>query len=405
MKTYFTDILLCLSACLCSCSGTLDDFSIRQGIVLDFGPLGSKSGIADEDAVWDINFYVFGEDGTAEEHNFTQFPSARYGQIHLMSNLLKNREYTIAVFANAGYDMGTMNWDDFKSVTYHISRPDGFSHGIPMLGKVMKYEPAQEAESLRINMERLLSKVTVKLDRRYLDKEVDFNVSLVRVGNCPKVVGIMPPSRIESPSDIFQSGYYTDGGDISDVYLLENMQGRLDKELCSYIELEIDYDSPTFYTEGGRCLKYRFYLREGNSYMVQRNCHYTVTVCPQKDGLLCEDSWRVDKSALIEKEALPYLKITPRGTTMDGVFYENYYELPLDGQMHFGLVHSPSNMKIWLRDDLVEDEEKDGRALYTMDADGNGFTVKSLGKACTTIMEIMAGPPLNDSITIAIEIF
>ena len=138
--------------------------------------------------------------------------------------------------------------------------------------------------------------------------------------------------------------------------------------------------------------------------MVQRNCHYTVTVCPQRDGLLCEDSWRVDKSALMERNAEPYLKIQPRGTVVDGIFYENYYELTRGEEMHFTVVHSPSNMKIWLRDDLVEDEMNDGRALYTMDADGNGFTVKSLGRVCTTIMEIMAGPPLNGSITIAIGI-
>lgn len=408
MKRYFTETVLCcaLAAIPCSCRGPLadSDGGVRQTIVLGCGRIATKAATADEDAIWDINLYIFGEGGLIEEHKFIMYPSPMYGEIHLLSDLILHREYTIAAVANAGYDMGVMDWDDFKNVSYHLPRPDGFTHGMPMLGKAMKYRASPEPEPLDIGMERLLSKVTVKLDRSRLDRDVEFNVALVRVGNCPKVAWILPPSRIESPSEVFQSGYYTEGGDINEVYLLENMQGALDKDLCSYIEIEIDYDSPVYYTSGGRCLKYRFYLREGNSYMVQRNCHYTVTVCPQRDGLLCDDSWRVDKSALMERDAEPYLKIQPRGTVVDGVFYENYYELPLGGEMHFTVVHSPSNMKIWLRDDLVEDEMNDGRALYTMDADGNGFTVKSLGRVCTTIMEIMAGPPLNGSTTIAIGI-
>lgn len=408
MKRYFIETALCciLAAITCSCCGTLDEggCEARQAIVLDCGRIASKAVAADEDAIWDINLYIFGEGGLLEDHKYIRYPSPMYGKIHLAADLIMHREYTVAAFANAGYDMGTMDWDDFKNSSYHLPRPDGFTHGMPMLGKVMKYKPSQESESMNINMERLLSKVTVKLDRSRLDRDVDFNVALVRVGNCPKVAGLLPPSRIESPSEVFQSGYYTNGGDTNELYLLENMQGALDKDLCSYIELEIDYESPYYYTEGGRCLKYRFYLREGNSYMVQRNCHYTVTVCPQRDGLLCEDSWRVDKSALIERNAEPYLKVLPRGTVVDEVFYENYYELSLGEEMHFDLIHFPSEMKIWLRDDLVEDERNDGRALYTMDADGNGFTVKSLGRVCTTIMEIMAGPPLNGSITIAIGI-
>lgn len=408
MKRYFTEVMLCctLAAIPCSCNGTLDEggCGARQSIVLNCGRIETKATDADEDAVWDINLYIFGEGGLLEDHKYIRYPSPMYGKIHLTSDLIIHREYTVTAFANAGYDMGAMNLDDFKGSSYHLPRPDGFTHGMPMLGKVMKYKPSQESESLNINMERLLSKVTVKLDRSRLDRDVDFNVALVRVGNCPKLAGIPPPSRIESPSEVFQNGYYTNGGDVNELYLLENMQGELNKDLCSYIEIDIDYESPSYYTEGGRCLKYRFYLREGNSYLVQRNCHYTVTVCPQRDGLLCEDSWRVDKSALIERNAEPYLKILPRGTVVDEIFYENYYELSLGEEMHFDLAHFPSNMKVWLRDDLVEDERNDGRALYTMDNDGNGFTVKSLGRVCTTVMEIMAGPPMNDSVTIAIGI-
>lgn len=38
-----------------------------------------------------------------------------------------------------------------------------------------------------------------------------------------------------------------------------------------------------------------------------------------------------------------------------------------------------------------------------MDPDGKGFTVKSLGKVCSSAMEIQAGEPLNDYIMLVIE--
>ena len=46
----------------------------------------------------------------------------------------------------------------------------------------------------------------------------------------------------------------------------------------------------------------RFRLGEGDGNGdIQRNFHYLFTVCPKGDGLLTEDSWRVDRSALAAK--------------------------------------------------------------------------------------------------------
>lgn len=156
MKRYFTDTLLCciLAAITCSCCGALDEggCGARQSIVLDCGRIETKAANADEDAVWDINLYIFGEGGLLEDHKYIRYPSPMYGKIHLAADLIMHREYTVAAFANAGYDMGTMNLDDFKGSSYHLPRPDSFTHGMPMLGKVMKYKPSQESESLNINI-------------------------------------------------------------------------------------------------------------------------------------------------------------------------------------------------------------------------------------------------------------
>mgnify|MGYP003321562764 CR=1 FL=1 len=50
------------------------------------------------------------------------------------------------------------------------------------------------------------------------------------------------------------------------------------------------------------------------------------------------------------------------------------------------------------------DEKEDGRMEYTMDDDGRGFTAKSLGKACLSMMDIRAGEPLNEDITVCISV-
>ncbi len=188
------------------------------------------------------------------------------------------------------------------------------------------------------------------------------------------------------------------------VYLMENRQTALDKELCSYIEIDVDYNSPHYYTAPGKGIKYRFYLRENNGCTVRRNSIYNITVTPEADGLLCEDSWRLDKKALIPVDYRTYMALNPAGTVVDGKYCPNYYEMGKGASMHFNLDFSPTYMNVHLREDLVIDEREEGRAVYEMDADGKGFTVTSLGRECITMMEIVADEPLSDSETIVIAV-
>lgn len=357
----------------------------------------------DKNGIWDINLFITGSDGKAEYHRYRTFNPAVNDVPPEKFRLVFGREYKVWAIANAGFDCGVKNGDELKSMKLYLVYPDHFERGFPMAAE-MEIVPMKGAGS-EIRLERLVSKVSVRLDRSALDSDVAFDIAGAKVGNCPRYIRPFITSRPEkADSDIFPAGYYAPGGDSFNVYLAENMQGELNPDLCSFLEMDIDYSSGEYYTEGGKCLKYRFFLRENDRYDVQRNSHYRVTVRPEKDGLLCEDSWRVDKSALLRWRGDPYLKISPGGTSVDGVFYEYYYELERSSSMHFSLAAFPKSMKIWLRDDLVRDEKEDGRMEYTMDDDGRGFTAKSLGKACLSMMDIRAGEPLNEDITVCISV-
>lgn len=401
-RLYIFDILVGLCLCACNMEIVVPD-NIGQRLHIGCSVLDTKAGTIDEDIIWDINVFVLGYEGILEQHRFIRYTDGRKGGTDIDVSLLADREYTIYAFANAGYDIGNLSESQLEEFRLHLQRPDMAATGIPMSGKTARIT-AGHGGDINLNLKRLVSKVTVRLDRSLLDSGVDFHIAGVKVGNSPRWVQAFFPSAIQSDDDIFPSGYYSRGDDVTDVYLLENLQGILDPDLCSYIELEIDYASDSFYTDGKSGLIYRFYLREGNSYMVQRNCHYTVTVCPEKDGLLCEDSWRVDKSRLIPVGGDAFLRIVPEGSIIDGTYYDHYYEIERGGSLHLGLSYAPKNMEVKLRADLVEDELEDDRAEYRMDDDGKGFTVRSVGGSGLSMMEIVTGDPLNNSETIAVYI-
>lgn len=378
-------------------------------IRLDCGEFSTRSSITSEDGIWDVNLFVFSEDGMEEFHSYTAFGKAKENEVELYAKLVKSREYTVAAFANAGFDIGDFpDWKALEKWKYYLAYPDGGNRGIPMCGicENFLHDGKSEAE---IRMERLMSRISIRLDKSQLDKDIDFHVMRATVGNCPKCITAFTSGTSDGDADFFAYGYSSEW--FSDkwqsvpvnLYMLENMQGHFDSSKCSYVELEIDYNSPECHSSSEKGLIYRFYIRENDSFNVSRNSIYNVTVCPRHNGLMCEDDWRVDKSSLVYYKNEPKLEIIPAGSTIDGRFYEHFYRMAKGGSRHFELSKGPENMEVHFREDLLQDEKNDGRAEYIMDPDGKGFTVKSLGKVCSSAMEIQAGEPLNDYIMLVIE--
>ena len=278
-------------------------------IRLDSGlfPLRSVSP-PDEALISDLNLFVFREDAEMEERLWISAREFREGGVYTLT-LPKGLKYGLYACANFGYELRNIrNRKDLESYRYYLAYPDEYSKGIPMTGIA---EIDGETDDVTILLERMMAKISLCIDRRALDQDVRFNVRSVVIGNTPRSASAFGTSRAQGKMDTFPRGFNRTGpladglnrqhGDTSEevsVYMLENLQGE-DPDVPSYIEIEAEYDSALQYTLPGRYLIYRFHLGSGpGNHDVQRNFHYRFTVRPEGNGLLTEDSWKVDKTAL-----------------------------------------------------------------------------------------------------------
>ena len=192
--------------------------------------------------------------------------------------------------------------------------------------------------------------------------------------------------------------------------MLENMQGdfgipgieedsdkvfdRLDprQETCSYVEVWLDYESPSHYSID-KPLIYRFYLgKDTNSLDVERNCHYHITIIPEDDGLT-EDSWRVDKTGIQEKDQDIFFEMIPSGY-LQGTVGETVHVMcrfqPEDAEFDIGL------------EELEEDRQR-GLYDYIIDEDGHGVRLILTGPG-TGIVYMEAGEPVNEAAMWVVEV-
>ena len=138
---------------------------------------------------------------------------------------------------------------------------------------------------------------------------------------------------------------------------------------------------------------YRFYLgKDTNSLDVERNCHYHITIIPEDDGLT-EDSWRVDKTGIQEKDQDIFFEMIPSGY-LQGTVGETVHVMcrfqPEDAEFDIGL------------EELEEDRQR-GLYDYIIDEDGHGVTL-SLKSPGTGILYMTVGEPVNESGLLVLEI-
>jgi hypothetical protein len=380
---------------------------VTSTISFTSGNMATKAADPDESLITDISLMVFDEYGDAEECAWLTG-----GRTSHRTRLIKGKKYIICACANFGYQVYADNIAELEEITYHLAYPDEYREGIPMCART-ETVVIKDGE-ITLELERLMSKISLRIDRSRLSKNVRMDVRAVRVGNFPRYAKVMGPSRVTSVYDRFEEGFVltadqcqalneTGMGGISgeaSVYMLENMQGTFpgriseDEEkvfdeddplydLCSYLELEMDYRSADLISYDSPLL-YRFYLGDGlRSLDVERNCHYHITVIPEDDGL-SGGGWRVDKSGI--GPSTPLFKMHP----------ENYVE-----------GHVGDTLRIWCEcypktapfdpgyEELNYDKSR-GIYDYAVDDDGHGVTLY-LKKAGTGIVYMSAGAPINQS--------
>lgn len=391
----------------CSMHETEED-SVTCTICLTGGSMATRSADPDESLITDISLMVFDEYGDAEE--CVWLPR---GQDRHRMRLVKGKRYTICACANFGYQVYADNISELDEITFHLAYPDEYREGIPMYART---ETTVTADGeIRVILERLMSKISIRMDRSRLSEGVKMDVRSALIGNCPRTAKVFSDNKVADEDGCFPFGFYRnelqtallnyDTGDglsreVS-LYMLENMQGRMpshieddsDKILdsddlpgrtSSYIELELDYTSD-LYVSGSGSLVYRFYLGEDrNSLDVRRNTHYHITVTPEDDGL-SEDSWRVDRSAL-----------TYIGPTSITQYPSSYIEGEIGDRIHIWCDVVPEEAPFDVGLKYMEDDHRTGIYDYEIDQDGHGATLTLTGPGAGLIY-MEAGPPVNDA--------
>ena len=401
------------AALICGCSKAPEQAMIRINFHEADVPVRSMS--PDEDKITDISLIIFDESGHAEDCIWLT-----RGSRTCTTDLVIDKKYTFCACANFGYQIYAGHIEELQDIRYHLAYPDEYREGIPMAA--VKEVLITEECIVDIDLQRLMAKISLRMDRSRLDRDVEMNVRSARIGNCPRYAKPFTASKIEDNDDTFPTGYllndiqtaelnYNIGEGLSSevsLYMLENMQGPADgnithdsekvfeqkdkrSEVCSYIEMEIEYLSPEK-ASGEKGLIYRFYLGEDrNSFDVERNTHYHITVTPENNGLN-DDGWRVDKSGL--KDLGPaYLRAYP----------SDYIRGDIGDQVHIWCEFSPASAPFDVGISYMEDDKAEGIYDYRIDTDGHGATLTLTGPG-RGLIYMEAGEPVNDAALFIIEV-
>lgn len=401
------------AALICGCSKAPEQAMIRINFHEADVPVRSMS--PDEDKITDISLIIFDESGQAEDCIWLT-----RGSRTCTTDLVIDKKYTFCACANFGYQIYAGHIEELQDIRYHLAYPDEYREGIPMAA--VKEVLITEECIVDIDLQRLMAKISLRMDRSRLDRDVEMNVRSARIGNCPRYAKPFTASKIEDNDDTFPTGYllndiqtaelnYNIGEGLSSevsLYMLENMQGPADgnithdsekvfeqkdkrSEVCSYIEMEIEYLSPEK-ASGEKGLIYRFYLGEDrNSFDVERNTHYHITVTPENNGLN-DDGWRVDKSGLKDRGPA-YLRAYP----------SDYIRGDIGDQVHIWCEFSPASAPFDVGISYMEDDKAEGIYDYRIDTDGHGATLTLTGPG-RGLIYMEAGEPVNDAALFIIEV-
>ncbi len=405
-------ILTALALAGCSAATVPDETEVR--ISFSGGGLQSRALDPDEYMISDISLMIFDGTGAAEECFWLDG-----GQTECTARLMTDKKYIFCACANFGYQVYADNMAELDEIAYHLAYPDEYRPGIPMYAyqEVIIREGSGE---ITVNLERLMAKISLRMDRRELSDGVEMFVRAVRIGNCPRRVTVFKDSRAASEDECFPAGFSRSGAETDplntvtesgmsgyiSLYMLENMQGSIQadgdsdkvfgdddyrRNVCSFIEMELEYMSGNYYS-GGKGLIYRFYLGEDrNSLDVERNCHYRITVTPEDDGL-SENSWRIDKGDLMYS-----------GPTSFKAYPSDYIVGDIGDRIHIWCDVFPEDTPFDVGISYMEDDRANGIYEYELDENGHGAVLTLTGPG-TGLIYMEAGPPVNEAALFFIEV-
>ena len=412
-------VLLYIISCLSGCTEAHDrkDAEGTVSVIFETGRLTCRSIDPDEDKINDISLLVFDEYGRMEANIWMES-----GKRHCEISLTTEKKYRFVACINFGYKVVVSNSSELENLRYHLAYPDEYKNGIPMYADT-GYILVRSNQEVLLKLIRLMSKISIRINRSKLSEGVEMSITGIRIGNCPREVSVFSDSRIEGSDECFPLGFNKSGEECSalnriesyglsypvSLYMLENIQGQFDnipiqedpekifdiydprRDICSYIEIDIDYLSPDKASTNGQ-LKYRFYLGESrNDLNVERNCHYRITVCPEGDGLK-DDGWRVDKDAIISTQPTTF-----------SYYPDSYIRGNIGDKIHIGCCFTPKDAPFDVGLEYMENDRQEGIYDYEIDEDGHGAMLTLTGPG-SGLIYMSAGPPVNESALWFIEV-
>ena len=413
-------VLIGMSAALSGCTNHLDGKKEQEKITIVFDSVNPSCRSSDpsEDKISDVSLWILDEYGRIEEHLWLNKDIGRSCEV----SVITGKKYRFAACANFGYNISANDTETLYNTRFHLAYPDEYRAGIPMVAET-DYIDVSKQKEVPLKFIRLMSKISIRIDRSRLSEDVEMYIRGIKIGNCPRSATIFHDSSVRNSDDCFPLGFCRTEEECRELnivesngisypvclYMLENIQGQFSdtpisddsqkvfdtydprREKCSYIELDIDYISSDKISKDGY-LKYRFYLGEDrNDLNIERNCLYQITIAPEDDGLK-EDSWRVDKSHITSTQ-LPTFSYYPEG----------YIRGDIGESIHLGCRFTPIDAAFDVGLEYMENDKKEGIYDYVIDDDGHGATITLTGPGCGLIY-MSVGPPVNDAALWFIEV-
>lgn len=393
-------LLIILAAMAYSCSPAAHDEKIRCVVYFDGSRYTTKALNPDERKITDISLMVFDEAGDAEECIW--IPKAG-GTAEL--TLVKGKSYDFRACANFGYQVYADHISELEEITFYMAYPDEYQEGMPMFASADDVIIGADG-TVHMVFDRLMSKISIRMDRSRLSDGVEMYVRSARICNCPKVTTVFVPNKVTGSDKCHNVGFYRNDNETSILnlsgpdgksgeiafYMLENMQGNTeaDASACSYIEMELDYMSDTKYSTDP--LKYRFYLGDGKGcHDIERNTHYRILVCPEDDGL-SDDDWRVDKEGLRDNVPVTFAS-----------YPSSYIRGNIGDNIHIWCEFTPEDTPFDVGEEYMKDDKANGIYDYEIDPDGHGATLTLTGPGRGMIY-MSAGKPVDESALYVIEV-
>lgn len=261
--TFF--ILSVLAGCMREVPDT--NVPIETTLILGLGESLPPTRATDPDdlLITDWNVFVFNSFGNLEESVFLTRGEKQY-----TLSLLKDVPYTVMVAANMGYPLPIGSMDQARAFRYHMSYPDEYSHGLPMVAWLEDVTPKERIE---VPLERLMARIDLSIDRRGLPADVLFKVVEVSVRGCPSSATLYPGSEaVDTFREGFTKRYFEvedvnrTGGTVS-LYVLENCSSG------TSLRVEAEYHSDDYHTDPGERIPFDIPLGE-----LVRNTVYPVVL-------------------------------------------------------------------------------------------------------------------------------